>query len=91
MISSESLDRKYAQKMKNAIYPIIDGHALKCFDIRFKGIRAVCDMDVFRYCYNCTFIITPEQKRYLLKEFAEKYPGTFDMFMDYLDDHFLQF
>ena len=79
------------QKIENVFYPIIDGIKLKCVDIRFKGNNAVCNLDTYRYYWDCTFIILPEQKRYLLKEFAEKCPSSFDAIVDYMDEHNLEF
>ena len=79
------------QKIENVFYPIIDGIKLKCVDIRFKGNKAVADLETYRYYYDCTFLILQEQKEYLFKKFASEYPSTFDELVDYIDDHNLQF
>lgn len=79
------------ENMNNVFYPVIDGEKLKCVDIRLKGNKAICNIETYRYYWDCTFLILQEQKEYYLKTFAIEYPSTFDLINDYMEEHNLQF
>lgn len=79
------------EKIEGVFYTRIDEVYTKCVDIRFKGNKAVANLETYRHYWNCTFLILQEQKEYLFKKFAVENPSTFGELADYLESHNLHY